>query len=319
MKAVRLHEAGGPEVLRYEDVPDALAGPGQVLIQVAAAGVNYMDVGRRRGATATDLPLVLGGESSGTVIALGEGVHDFAVGDVVAYHGPPGYQTMVAAPVAKVIKLPQGMKPEMGAAIMLQGLTAHALMFGAYQVKAGDRVLVQAGAGGVGLLLTQMAKNSGAYVFATVGSDDKIPVAKDAGADTVINYSTQDFEEEIKKSADGQGVNAVFDAVGKTTFLKGINCLASRGVMVSFGQASGPIEPFDPSVLSRMGGYLTRTGLAHYTATKEDWDRRSRELLNWVSSGKIKVRTTSYPLSEAAQAHADLQGRKTVGKLLLVP
>ncbi len=319
MKAVRVHEPGGPEVLRYEDVPDPSVGPGQVLIDVAAAGVNYMDIGRRRSASAPDLPLILGGESAGTVAAVGEGVTEFVAGDVVAYHGPPGYAEKVVAPVARVIKLPPGMKAETGAAIMLQGLTAHALAHGAYNVKSGDRVLVQAGAGGVGSLLTQMAKNAGAYVFATVGSDDKIQAAKEAGADTVMNYSEQDFEEEIAEATRGQGVHAVFDAVGKDTFLKGINCLASRGFMVSFGQASGPIEPFDPALLSRMGGYVTRTGLAHYAGTREEWLQRANELLGWVNTGKIKVRTTAYPLSKAADAHADLQGRKTIGKLLLIP
>jgi NADPH:quinone reductase len=319
MKAVRLHEAGGPEVLRYEDVPDPVAGPGQVLINIAAVGVNYMDIGRRRGAAAADLPLTLGGESAGTVAAVGEGVTEYKVGDVVAYHGPPGYAEKVAAPIAKVIKLPAGMKAETGAAIMLQGLTAHALIHGAYNVKAGDRVLVQAGAGGVGMLLSQMAKNAGAYVYATVGSDDKVAIAKEAGADEVINYSKDDFEAEIRKATGGEGVNAVFDAVGKTTFLKGINCLASRGVMVSFGQASGAIEPFDPAVLSPKGLYVTRTGLAHYTSTREEWERRSKELLDWVAGGKLKIRTTTYPLAKAAEAHADLQGRKTTGKLLLIP
>jgi NADPH2:quinone reductase len=320
MKAIRIHNPGGPEVLQYEDVPDPTPGPGQVLIQVAAAGINYADVLGRMNAQPANLPMTPGSEAGGTVLAVGEGVTDFKPGDVVACQGAPGcYAEKVAAPAARVVKLPEGMKPETAAALMLQGLTAHAMAFGAYDVKSGDRVLNHAAAGGLGLLLTQMCKNAGAYVYATVGSDDKVNAAKGAGADVVINYSKQDFEEEIKKATDGKGVNAVFDSVGKATFVKSVNSLASRGVVVSFGQASGAIEPFDVGLLSRVGGYVTRTGVAHYTQTREEWLLRSNELLGWVQEGKLKLRSTTYPLAQASQAHTDLQGRKTTGKLLLVP
>ena len=320
MKAIRIHQAGGPEVLQYEDVADPTAGPGQVLINIVAAGINYADVGARRNAVAANLPATLGSEAAGTVAAVGEGVTEFSVGDVVACQGAPGcYAEHVAAPMARVVKLPEGMDPQTGAAVMLQGLTAHAMAFGAYHIEAGDRVLVHAGAGGVGLLLTQMAKNAGAQVFSTVGSDDKIQAAKEAGADQVINYSKDDFEEEIKKATDGKGVNAVFDSVGKATFLKGLGCLASRGSMVVFGQASGPMDPLDLNVLGRVGSYITRTGVGHYTATRQEWLRRADELLGWVHSGKLKVRSTTYPLASATDAHRDLQERKTIGKLLLIP
>jgi NADPH2:quinone reductase len=320
MKAIRIHQAGGPEVLQYEDVADPVAAAGQVLVKVGAVGVNYADIGGRAGAQAANLPMTPGTEAAGTVTAVGDGVTEFKAGDLVAVQGAPGcYAEQVAAPAARVVKLPAGMSAETGAATMLQGLTAHAMAFGACNVKSGDRVLVHAGAGGVGRLLIQMCKNAGAQVIATVGSDDKAAVAREAGADVVVNYSTQDFEEEVKKATDGKGVNAVFDSVGKATFAKGVNCLASRGVIAVFGGASGQAEPFDIAALARVGGYVTRTGMGHFTGTREEWLRRSNELLGWVQSGKLKLLTTTYPLARAADAHRDLQGRKTVGKLLLIP
>ena len=320
MKAIRMHQAGDPEVLQYEDVPDPAPAARQVLIRVAAAGINYPDIGARRNAAAASLPLIPGSEAAGTVTAVGEGVTAFKRGDVVAYCGGPGsYAEMAVVPVGRALPVPAGMDPHTAAAVMLQGLTAHAMGFGAHQLKAGDKVLIHAGAGGVGGLLIQMAKNAGATVFATVGSDAKVSVAKEAGADLVINYSTQDFEEEVKKATDGKGVNAVFDSVGKATFLKGLNCLGSRGVIVVYGAASGAPEPVDIALLARGGQYITRTGMGHYTGTPEEYTRRAQELLGWVNSGKLKVRSSTYPLAQAADAHRALQGRQTTGKLLLVP
>lgn len=320
MKAIRIHSPGDPEVYRYEDVADPVAGPGEVLVRIAAAGINYSDVGARRNAELGSLPVIAGSEAAGTVIAIGEGVTNIGVGEMVAFQPVPGcYAEMVAAPGSQVVKIPTGMRAEAAAATMLQGRTAYAMAFHAYPIKAGDRVLIQAGAGGVGLLLTQMAKMAGAYIFSTVGSDEKRQAAREAGADTVINYSTEDFEEAVMKATGGQGVNAVYDAVGQTTFLKGITCLSRNGVMVSYGRASGPIEPFDVSLLARVGGYVTSTAARHHAPTDEERHRQASLVLQWVQEGKLKLRYTTYPLERAADAHGDLEGRKSIGKLLLIP
>lgn len=320
MKAIRIHSAGGPEVYRYEDAPDPVAGPGEIVVRIAAAGINYSDVGARRNPEPGAFPRIAGSEAAGSIVALGEGVSGMGIGDMVAFQPVPGcYAELVAAPASQVVKVPTGMKPEAAAASMLQGRTAYAMAFHAHPIKAGDRVLVQAGAGGVGLLLTQMAKMAGAYVFSTVGSDEKREAAQQAGADTIINYSTEDFEEAVMSATRGEGVNAVYDAVGQTTFLKGINCLARNGVMVSYGRASGPIPPFDLALLGRVGGYVTSTAARHHAPTTQERQRQASLVLQWVLEGKLKLRCTTYPLDRAADVHRDLEGRKSIGKLLLIP
>jgi NADPH:quinone reductase len=320
VKAIRMHQAGGPEVLQYEDVTDPTPGPGQVLIQIAAAGLNFSDVGARRRAAAEQLPLIPGTEAAGPVIALGPGVTEFRVGEVVGCQPVPGcYAEQVAAPVDAVAKLPEGMDPRAAVASMLQGRTAFAMAFHAYPIQAGDRVLIQAAAGGVGLLLVQMAKLAGAYVFGTVGSEEKVQVAREAGADYVINYSVDDFELIVKRETKGQGVNAVYDAVGRTTFVKGLACLASRGYMVSYGSASGPIEPFDLSLLAESGGYVTRTNARRFAPTLEEWRRQTTQVWEWVHASKLRVWYTTYPLAQAAEAHRALQDRQTIGKQILIP
>lgn len=331
MKAVRIHNPGGPEVLQYEDALDPAPGPGQVLIRVAVAGINFSDIGSRREGAPADaesrrteagarFPYVAGSEAAGTVVATGANVTRFRTGDAVACQPVPGcYAELVAAPERSVVKLPDGLDPRVATAVMLQGRTAYAMSHHACPIKPGDRVLVQAGAGGVGVLLTQMAKTLGAHVFATVGSDEKIAIAKEAGADHVINYSTDDFAETVNRATGGAGVNAIYDAVGQATFVKGLLCLASRGTLVSFGQASGPIEPFDLSLLARSGGFITRTNARRFAPTDEEWRSQTELVFDWARTGKIRPRTTEYPLSRAGDAHRDLEGRKSTGKLLLVP
>jgi NADPH:quinone reductase len=320
MHAIVMRAAGGPEVLRYEEMPDPTPGPDQVVIQVAAAGINFSDLRSRQAAARSTLPRIPGSEAAGTIVAVGEGVSQFQVGDVVACHSVPGcYAEQVAAPLDAVVKLPEGMDPRGAAATMLQGRTAYAMAFHAYAIQPGDRVLVHAGAGGVGLLLTQIAKMAGAEVFATVGSDEKMQLAREAGADHVINYETEDFAKAINQATENQGVNAIYDAVGKATFTKGLSCLASRGTLVSYGSASGPIKPFDLSLLARSGGYVTSTNARRYAQTQEEWLRQTTLVFEWVHTGKLRVWSTTYPLAQAAEAHRALQDRHTVGKQLLIP
>jgi NADPH2:quinone reductase len=320
MKAIRVHQPGGPEVLQYEDVPDPSPGPGQVLIELVAAGINFSDTGSRRRGDGASLPYIPGSEGAGTIAAIGEGVTEFRAGDLVAFQGAAGcYAEKVAATVETLAKVPEGIAAKDAAAAMLQGRTAYAMVFQAYKTKPGDRVLIHAAAGGVGLLLTQMAKHAGAHVFATVGSDAKVVAVKEAGADQVINYSTDDFAAVINEATNGEGVNAIFDSVGQATFVKGLECLASRGYLISYGQASGPIEPFDLSLLSRSGGYVTRTNARRYGPTLEGWRFQVSEVFAWIRSGRLRLRWTSYPLARAADAHRDLESRATIGKLLLIP
>ena len=331
MKAIRIHRPGGPEVLQYEDAPDPVAGPGQVLIQVGAAGINFSDLGARRNGGAPDVearrseapvrfPIVAGGEAAGTVISVGDGVTGFRTGDAVACQPVPGcYAEKVVASITSVVKVPRGMEPAAAVAAMLQARTAYAMAFHAYPIRAGNQVLIQAGAGGVGLLLTQMAKMQGAYVLSTVGSDEKIAAAQEAGADHVVNYSRDDFAQAVMTATKGEGVNAIYDAVGQETFVKGLSCLASKGTLVSYGQASGPIEPFDLSLLARSGGYITRTNARRFAPTQEEWYRHTALVLDWAGTGKIKLRYTTYPLFRAADAHKDLEQRRSVGKLVLIP
>lgn len=318
MKAIVMHQAGGPEVLEYEDVPAPIAGPGQLLVRIAAAGINFSDIGNR--SRAEHLPMIPGTEAAGTVIAVGPEVADFQASDVVAFQPVPGcYAEQVAAPTDAVVKLRAGMDPALAAASMLQGRTAYAMSAHAYPIKAGDRVLVHAGAGGVGLMLNQMAKMAGAYVFATVGSDEKLEAAHEAGADFVINYSRDDFAEVINKVTSGDGVNAIFDGVGGPTFEKDLACLASRGTVVVFGRSGGPIPPFDLSLLNRSGGYVTSTNARRYAPTLELWRAHTNQVFEWVHSGQLKVFATRRPLANASEAHRALQDRNTVGKQLLIP
>ncbi|MDA0988899.1 MAG: quinone oxidoreductase [Chloroflexi bacterium] len=321
MKAIRVYEPGGPEVLKYEEYPDPVPGPGQVLINVQASGVNYMDVGRRKGPLATQQPPIPGGEAAGTVAAVGQGVTEFAVGDLVGSSSViGGYAEQALAPAARTIKLPGGTEASTAAAALLQGMTAHALAFDAFPLKSGDKALVHAGAGGVGLLLIQMAKMQGAYVYATVSTEQKAALATSMGADKVILYSREDFAEEINKDTAGEGIQVIYDSVGLDTFAKGMTCLGRRGWMVLYGGSSGPIPPVDLGILGARSLVLTRASMNNYTATREELLRRASDVLSWIASGQLKLNIhKTYPLAEAAEAHRELEGRQTTGKLLLIP
>lgn len=319
MKAIQLTEVGGPEVLQYVDVPDPEPGAGQAIVELNAVGVNYMDVQARIGANNPTLPLIPGGEGSGIVIKIGEGVSEVAVGDRVAYTGAGmSYAEKVCVPSWRLVKVPDGMDIEVGAAAMLQGMTAHYLAHTTYPLKAGDTALIHAGAGGVGLLLIQMAKMAGAQVIATVSTNEKAAMAKDAGADHAILYT--DFAVEVMKLTSDKGVEVVYDAVGKDTFEGSVASLASRGYLVSYGAASGPVPPVSLSVLNPKSLFLTRPGLGPYTATRAELEQRAGDVLGWVASGKLNVKVHGrYALKDAADAHRELQGRLTSGKLLLIP
>jgi NADPH2:quinone reductase len=321
MKATRVHQVGGPEVLKYEDVPDPSPGPGQALVDIQAVGVNYTDTYTRSGLYPSKLPLTLGVEGAGVVSAIGDGVTEVNVGETVCYNGTMGsYAERQVVDAWRLVKVPEGADAQMGATVLLQGLTAHYLVYSTYPLKAGESTLIHAGAGGVGLLLIQMAKHLGAYVFTTVSTEEKAALAKGAGADHVILYTRQDFEEEIKKATDGRGVQVAYDAVGKTTFEQSLRCLAPRGYLVLYGQSSGLVPPIFPSTLQTGSYFLTRPGLAHYTATRDDLLKRAGDVLGWAVSGQLKLRVDrTLPLSEAAEAHRALEGRQTAGKLLLVP
>ncbi len=322
MKAIRVHAPGGPEALRYEDVPQPTPSAGQVLVKVEAAGVNFIDVYQRTGHYKVELPFTLGQEAAGVVTAVGSGVTDVTVGARVAYAAVLGaYAEYATVPADRVVVLPDGVSSKQGAAAMLQGMTAHYLASTTYPLKPGDSCLVHAAAGGVGLLLCQIAKLRGARVIGTVSTREKAELARDAGADEVIRYTEQDFEAEVKRLTNGAGLQVIYDSVGKTTFEKGLNCLAHRGMMVLYGQSSGPVGPFDPQVLSQKGSlFLTRPTLVHYIATRAELVAQAGELLGWIKQGTLKVRTDhELPLAQAAEAHRLLEGRKTTGKVLLIP
>jgi len=323
MKAVRVHAHGGPEVLRYEDVPDPSPGAGEALVQIEAAGLNYIDTYFRTGLyRPPSLPFTLGQEAAGTVVAVGPGVTDVRPGNKVAYTGVPGaYAQRAVVPTSRLVALPVGVTPRQGAAAMLQGMTAHYLACTTCPLAPGDACLVHAAAGGVGLLLCQIAKMRGARVIGTVSTEEKALMARDAGADDVILYSSQDFEAEVKRLTGGRGLRVVYDGVGRTTFEKSLRCLAPRGMLVLFGQSSGPVPPFDPAVLAAQGSlFLTRPILAHHVATREELVDRATDVLGWVGQGKLKLRMDiEFPLAEAAEAHRALQGRRTTGKVLLIP
>ena len=322
MKAIRIHASGGPEVIRFEELPPPTPGPGEAVIQVAAAGVNYIDTYHRAGLYRLPLPVTLGQEGAGTVTATGPGVTTVRAGDRVAWTGMQGsYAESLVAPTDRLVSVPGGMGLEQAAAAMLQGMTAHYLACATYPLKPSDVCLVHAAAGGVGLLLTQIAKLRGAQVIGTVSTQAKAALAREAGADYVVLYTTQDFEAEVKRLTEQRGVQVVYDSVGRTTFEKSLNCLAPRGMLVLFGQSSGPVPPFDPQVLNQKGSlFFTRPSLVHYIATRDELLARASEMFRWITSGKLKLRIHArYPLERAADAHRDLEGRKTTGKLLLIP
>ncbi len=322
MKAIRIHTPGGPEALKFDDAPEPTPGAGQALVKLAAAGVNFIDVYFRTGMYKAPLPLTLGLEGAGVVTAVGTGVTDVKIGDTVAWTGVPGsYAQMAVVPADRLVKLPPGVEPKVGAAAMLQGLTAHYLVRSSYPLKKGDTCLVHAAAGGMGLLLCQMGKMLGATVIGTVSTEEKAALAKGAGAEHVILYTQQDFEPEVKRITGGRGVDVVYDGVGATTFDKSLTCLRPRGYMILFGAASGPVPPLDLQVLNVRGSlFLQRPSLNHHIAAREELLQRAGEVLGWIKEGKIKLRIEhQFPLAQAAEAHKALEGRKTTGKILLIP
>jgi len=322
MKAVRVHTPGGPDVLKYEDVPEPQPKAGEAIVRIDAAGLNYVDVYFRSGLYKAELPMTLGLEAGGTVTAVGPNVTEVKVGDKVAYTGVAGaYAQYAAVPAQRLVVLPASVSTRQGAAAMLQGMTAHYLACSTHPLKKGDTCLVHAAAGGVGLLLCQIAKMRGARVIGTVSTEEKAKLAREAGADEVILYTKQDFEAEVKRLTSGKGVQVVYDSVGKTTFDKGFNCLALRGLMVLYGQSSGPLGPFDPQVLNAKGSlFLTRPSLVHHVATRDELLARAGDVLGWIRDGKLRLRTEfEFALKDAAEAHRALEGRKTTGKVLLIP
>jgi NADPH2:quinone reductase len=322
MKAVRVHTPGGPEALRYEDVADPTPRPGHAVVKVDAAGLNYIDVYYRSGQYKAELPMTLGMEAGGTVTSVGSGVTQVKVGDKVAYTGVPGaYAEYALVPADRLVVMPAGLSTKHGAAAMLQGMTAHYLACTTWPLKAGETCLVHAAAGGVGLLLCQIARMRGARVIGTVSTEDKAKLAGEAGADDVILYTRQDFVEEVKRLTGGKGLQVVYDSVGKDTFDRGFACLAPRGMMVLYGQSSGPIGAFDVGKLAAGGSlFLTRPSLFAYTATRAELEQRAGDVLGWIRDGKLKMRMEfEFPLKDAAEAHRALEGRRTTGKVLLVP
>lgn len=322
MNAIRVHAVGGPEVLCLEELPTPTPGRGEALVKIEAAGVNYTDIYTRMGWTKAALPFTVGVEGAGTVEALGPEVGGLKQGDRVAYTGSLGaYADYAAVPAGRLVRLPGGTDARTAAAAMLQGMTAHYLCHSTYPLKSGETCLVHAAAGGVGLLLVQMVKMLGARAIGTVSTEEKARLAREAGADEVIVYAKADFEAETKRLTGGRGVDVVYDSVGKTTFEKSLNCLAPRGYLVLFGQASGPVPPFDPQILNPKGSlFLTRPTLGNYTATSEELNARAGDVLGWVASGRLRLRVeATLPLAEAAEAHKRLAGRGTSGKLLLIP
>ncbi|OGF16894.1 MAG: NADPH:quinone reductase [Candidatus Eisenbacteria bacterium RBG_16_71_46] len=322
MKAIRLHAFGGPEALSYEEVPDPLPGAGQALVRIEAVGVNFIDIYRRTGAYPVELPCTLGSEAAGTVAAVGRGVAGVRLGDRVAYQGTLGsYAGLAVVAAERLVRLPEGVGARQGAAAMLQGMTAHYLACTTRPLGPGDTCLVHAAAGGVGLLLCQIARMRGARVIGTVSTPAKAALAREAHADDVILYAEQDFEAEVRRLTGGAGVQVVYDSVGRTTFEKSLRCLAPRGTLVLFGQSSGPVAPFDPQLLSQRGSLsLTRPSLTHYVATRAELLARAGEVLGWVREGRLVLRVgAELPLEHAAEAHRRLEARATTGKILLIP
>ena len=322
MKAIRVRETGGPEVLRVENVDDPIPGPGQALVRVEATGVNFIEIYNRKGIYKSPIPGTPGEEGAGTIAAVGPGVTDFRVGDrVVSYNLKGSYAELALADADRLIAVPDEVTTRQAAAVMLQGMTAHYLVTSVYALQPGDTCLVHAAAGGVGLLLCQMAKRRNAIVIGTVSTEEKAELARAAGADEVILYTKQDFVAEVTRITGGKQVQVVYDSVGATTFEKSLQCLARRGMMALFGQSSGLVPPFDPLLLLRNGSlFLTRPTLAHYAATRDELVWRAGDVLGWVRDGSLDVRIDrAVPLAEAGDAHQALEDRRTTGKVLLVP
>src|ERR1700731_4473797 len=322
MKAIQVQQPGGPEAMELVELPVPQPKPNEAVVKLSASGVNFIDVYFREGRYKAALPIILGQEGAGVVNAVGTEVTTVNNGDRVAWCGLLGsYAEYAAVPADRLVPIPDGVTDQQAAAAMLQGMTAHYLSHDTYPLKKGETALVHAAAGGVGLLLTQMAHNIGARVIATVSTDAKAKLAREAGAHEVILYTHADFEAETKRLTDGKGVNVVYDSVGKTTFEKGLSVLRPRGMMVLFGGSSGAVPPFDPVLLSQKGSlYLTRPTLVNYIATREELVARSGAVFSMLATGKLKLRIEhTYPLAEVQRAHRDLEGRKTTGKLLLVP
>ena len=321
MLAIRVERNGGPDVLGVADVPVPVPAEGQALIRIASSGINFIDTYQRSGLYKIPLPFTLGQEAAGTVEQAGGGVTLVAPGDRVAYTGAMGaYAEQAVVPADRLVKLPAGVSFDMGAAAMLQGMTAHYLVTTTYRLGAGKTCLVHAAAGGVGLLLVQMAKRAGATVIGTTGDDAKAKLAREAGADHVILYRTEDVLRRVKEITDGRGVDVVYDGVGKATFDASLQSVAKFGLLAMFGNASGAVPPFDVLRLQDNARFLARPRLGEHIATRQDLESRAGEVLGWIAAGKLKIRIhRRYPLRDAAQAHRDLEGRQTSGKLLLVP
>jgi NADPH2:quinone reductase len=322
MKAIQVHQYGGPEVLQSVEVPLPEPGEGEARVKIGAAGVNFIDVYHRTGAYSGQLPLTPGVEGAGQVDQVGPGVKSVREGDSVVYNLQIGaYAEYAIVPVEKLFQIPAGVEVQTAAAAMLQGLTAHYLTHSTYPLQPGDLTLIHAAAGGVGLLLVQMAKMRGAHVIGTVSTEEKAELARQVGADEIILYTQTDFEEGVKRLTGGSGVHVVYDSVGKTTFDKSLKCLRRRGYLVLFGQSSGAVPKIDPQTLNANGSlFLTRPSLGHYVAERSELEMRCQEMFDWIAAGKLKVRIDrTFPLDEAPKAHRYLQDRKTKGKLLLIP
>ena len=322
MKAIQVRQSGGPEVMELVDLPVPEPKPNEALVKLGACGVNYIDVYFREGRYKTTLPFVVGQEGAGVVTAVGSAVKAVKPGDRVAWSGTLGsYAEYRTVPEQMLVPVPEGVSFEDAAATMLQGMTAHYLSHDTFKLKPGDTALVHAAAGGVGLLLAQMAHNIGARVIGTVSTDEKAKLAREAGADEVIIYTKADFEAEVKRLTGGKGVDVVYDGVGKDTFEKNLNVMKPRGMLVLYGASSGPVPPVDPITLSQKGSiYMARPTLAHFTADREELLMRSGAVFGMIAAGKLKLRIAhKYPLADAQRAHRDLEGRRTTGKLLLIP
>ena len=322
MRSIQINHTGGPEVLVLAQLPNPTPAAGEALIRIEASGVNFIDTYFREGRYPARLPYTLGQEASGTILAVAPDVKDFAAGDRVAWCGIPGtYSTHAVAPTNRLIRVPDGITNQQAAAAILQGMTAHYLLFNTFVPQFNDKILIHAGAGGTGLLLIQIAKRLGVHVITTVSTEEKATLAREAGADDVILYTQEDLVARVHDISKGDGLPVVYDSVGKSTFEQSLQCLCPRGTLVLFGGASGPVPPFDLIRLSTMGSlYITRPTLKDYIRSRAELEQRARDIFRWVGDGSLKLRIAhTYPLADAAQAHRDLESRKTTGKLLLIP
>lgn len=320
MKAIRVHQTGGPETLHLEDIPIPTPGEGQARVRLQAIGVNFIDTYKRSGLYAVPTPFTVGEEGAGVVEAVGPGVEDIRPGDIVVYSNVQGsYAEYAVVPADKLVKVPVGLDPKVAVAGMLQGMTAHYLVHSTYPLKAGETCLIHAGAGGVGLLLIQMARMIGATVITTASTEEKRALAREAGADYALPYEC--FDQKAREITGGKGVDVVYDGVGQSTWEGSLNSLRIRGMLALYGQSSGPVAPFNPQILNQKGGlFLTRPSLWHYTQTREELLWRAGDVMRWTLEGKLKIRIgAEFPLAQAAQAHIALHARKTTGKILLIP